>query len=184
MNENNAYILNLLVNFIFTGIFYCIIPVILRTAIKKSMEKRQATIYAIINSITIYLLFAIFYYLLSLSSGEMVAPKVTAAVLWFFAARGILRYGHKTTGSNEKEFDRNYDKGKIKSVRNEDNHTMFKEMPNKNVPNIVYCSKCGRICRDTDIFCKNLTCTVEQIFSQSLYINHSYLTICLKMILF
>lgn len=83
-------------NLVTTGVFYCTIPTIVRLATKKPMEKKRATRYATINSIVIYLLFTIIYALIYIyANTDMTGANMTAAVVWFFAARAILRYGHE-----------------------------------------------------------------------------------------
>ena len=154
MDDSTAYILNLFVNLVFTGVLYCLIPVIVRLALKRPMDKKQATIFAIINAIIIYILFAFIYYLLSLSSGEFVTPKGTAAVLWFFAARAILRSGHKKTFSDTKGFSNHIDVGTIRDTSIENSKNSINNSAVNSFPDKIYCPKCGNTCRGTDLFCK------------------------------
>lgn len=87
---------DIILNIITTMIFYSLIPVIVRIAIKKPMEKKRATKFAIINSVVIFLLFQFIYVAISVASdSEMQIAKGSVAVLWFWIARGILRFGHE-----------------------------------------------------------------------------------------
>lgn len=114
MNNETAYILNLVFSFAMTGLFYCVIPFIIRLAIKKPMENKRSTKYAIINSAVILVLYFIIYSIIAQYTGEVMTPNYTAAIIWFFAARAILRAGSKKDNPNKNIITREIEVGTIK----------------------------------------------------------------------
>jgi hypothetical protein len=91
-----------IVNLMITGPFYCLIPTIVRIAIKKSMEKKRATEFAIINSIIIFFCFVLFFVFTAQASGTTrKTADLSAAVIWFFAVRALLMSGRGKNKFNE-----------------------------------------------------------------------------------
>lgn len=85
----------ILINLMGAGIIYCVVPAIVRAAIKRPMVKSWAIVLTIINSFLVCLTITMFYLSIYIEpSGGLGFANSLAAIIWGFVVMAILRFGH------------------------------------------------------------------------------------------
>lgn len=100
MSNENVYMEILLLNFLITGFFYELIPLIARFCFKDKYSKKEAIKAAVANSIFIYIMFSIVH-LVFLEDGLI--ANMNAAFIWGFISYNVIP---------KKEGSENNDEGK------------------------------------------------------------------------
>ena len=163
MSETN-YLYNGAINLLFTGIFYCFAPLIIRIVKRAPLAKKVATTIAVVNSVTILLIFTLFYLAVYLQTEEMQTPNLPASLIWFFAARAILRFGHNKVQAKE-EYP--VEESRIQNEVINNTNSFSRSPYNARVvepfasnssalvdEGYIYCNRCGTLLVEPKVFCQ------------------------------
>lgn len=160
MGINAFYFLDIIFSIIITALLNLLFPIIFRVLRKSPMEKKRATRYAILNAIVVFIIFIILAILMESESISSVA-----AVIWFYPARAILRYGHKKTESGKRGFLK-IDSFPLKDVSIKSD-TVQKASPVSTKvlenPKKLFCQNCGKDLPVESLFCLNCGTEVNQV---------------------
>lgn len=93
---------SIIIGLVLTAFAYNLIPIILRIALKRGLEKKDAKRLVIINGVVVYIAFFVLYICL----GETRVPNVMPAILWSMLAFNILKESEKERKTREKPEDK------------------------------------------------------------------------------